>query len=411
MVYIGYMAIYYFEASGWKFLSLSMVYFMGRNVLTILNSWRTNVNPGQKTILWAKWLWHWMYPLAAVVFLYFTYKNIGVSILLILLIYMALLVNLTSKKIKRENININRLTGKHKELRRILYHFVLSIPLIGKQEVPFKALKGVSLKIETGMYGLLGPNGAGKSTLMRAICGINQQSYGKIWFNGIDSNVKREELQGVIGYLPQEFGMYENMTAYDYLQYLSILKRISDRTIRDNRVKEVLESVDMWDNKDKKIGSFSGGMKQRVGIAQVLLHLPRVLVVDEPTAGLDPRERIRFRNLLVELSRERIVIFSTHIIEDIASSCNRLAVLRKGAVQYVGSPQKMTDAAKGHVWSLMVPENEFEKYTQTFNVAHHQKDGDMIRLRIISKNMPHADAELVEPNLEDAYLWLQEEEL
>jgi ABC-type multidrug transport system ATPase subunit len=261
------------------------------------------------------------------------------------------------------------------------------------------------------MYGLLGPNGAGKSTLMRAICGINQQSYGKIWFNGIDSNAKREELQGVIGYLPQEFGMYENMTAYDYLQYQSILKRISNRTIRDNRVKEVLENVDMWDNKDKKIGSFSGGMKQRVGIAQVLLHLPRVLVVDEPTAGLDPRERIRFRNLLVELSRERIVIFSTHIIEDIASSCNRLAVLRKGAVQYVGSPKKMTDAAKGHVWSLTVSENEFEKYTQTFNVAHHQKDGDLIRLRIVSRTSPHADAELVDPNLEDAYLWLQEEEL
>jgi multidrug efflux pump subunit AcrB/ABC-type multidrug transport system ATPase subunit len=411
MVYIGYMAIFYFDASGWKFLALSMVYFMGRDVLRILYSWRSHVVSGQKTMLWLKWLWHWMYPVGAIVYLYFTYKNIGVSILLIFLIYMALLVNLISKKIKRENININRLTGKRKELRRILYHFVLSIPLIGKQEVPFKALKGVSLKIETGMYGLLGPNGAGKSTLMRAICGINQQSYGKIWFNGIDSNAKREELQGVIGYLPQEFGMYENMTAYDYLQYQSILKRISNRTIRDNRVKEVLENVDMWDNKDKKIGSFSGGMKQRVGIAQVLLHLPRVLVVDEPTAGLDPRERIRFRNLLVELSRERIVIFSTHIIEDIASSCNRLAVLRKGAVQYVGSPKKMTDAAKGHVWSLTVSENEFEKYTQTFNVAHHQKDGDLIRLRIVSRTSPHADAELVDPNLEDAYLWLQEEEL
>jgi ABC-type multidrug transport system ATPase subunit len=322
------------------------------------------------------------------------------------LVYLALAIDSISRKIHDEKININRL-GRDKGLRRAIYQFVLSIPVIGKKNQPFRALKGVSLEIGNGMYGLLGPNGAGKSTMMRAICGINNQSYGKVWFNNIDSDLKREELQGLIGYLPQEFGMYENMSAWDYLQYMAVLKNISDPAIRDERVQHVLEGVHMWENRDKKIGSFSGGMKQRIGIAQVLLHLPRILVVDEPTAGLDPRERIRFRNLLVELSRERIVIFSTHIIEDIASSCNQLAVLRKGSVQYVGSPRNMTNSAKGHVWELMVNEDEFEEYTRNFNVAHNYKVDDKIRLRIVSKDQPRPDAVNVEPNLEDAYLWLQ----
>jgi multidrug efflux pump subunit AcrB/ABC-type multidrug transport system ATPase subunit len=410
MVFLAYLAFFYFDSGFWKFLSLSIVFFMGANTMNIFRKWSSNLNKGVKLVKVLKSLWHWGFPLLAIAYLYQTYQNIGLSVLLVVLVYIALWVDLISNKIKRENINVNRLSGKHKETRRVMYQFVLSIPLIGKQKIPFKALKGVSLEISTGMYGLLGPNGAGKSTLMRAICGINEQSYGKVWFNDIDSNKKREELQGVIGYLPQEFGMYENMSAYDYLQYQSILKKINVRTVRDQRVKEVLEGVHMWENKDKKIGSFSGGMKQRIGIAQVLLHLPRILVVDEPTAGLDPRERIRFRNLLVELSRERIVIFSTHIIEDIASSCNQLAVLRRGAVQYVGSPRKMTDAAKGHVWQLMVPEHEFEMYTKKYNVAHHQKNGNDVRLRIVSKDAPHADAVRIEPNLEDAYLWLQKGE-
>ncbi len=242
---------------------------------------------------------------------------------------------------------------------------------------------------------------------MRAICGINQQSYGTIWFNGINSMEKREELQGLIGYLPQEFGMYENMSAWDYLHYQAILKNINNVAIRNERVTDVLKSVHMWEHKDKKIGSFSGGMKQRVGIAQVLLHLPRVLVVDEPTAGLDPRERIRFRNLLVELSRNRIVIFSTHIIEDIASSCEQVAVLRKGDVQYIGSPRNMTETVRGHVWQLTVPSAQFSEAGSSMHVIHHLRDGNNIRMRILSETQPHSEAVLAEPNLEDAYLWLQ----
>ena len=405
--FLGYMAFFYLKSGFWKFVALMGIYFMVIEIFTRLKRWFSKRKIGSKLVNIKAMIWHWGFPIAALAYLYLNFKNIGLMIVLTVLVYLMLFIHLISTKIYRDKINVNRLKGRNKEFRRIVYQFVLSIPIIGKRTVPFKALKGVSLEIENGMYGLLGPNGAGKSTLMRAICGINTQSYGKVWFNHIDADKKREELQGLIGYLPQDFGMYENMTAWDYLQYMAILKKIKVREERDERVQKVLESVHMWEHRDTKIGSYSGGMKQRIGIAQVLLHLPRILVVDEPTAGLDPRERIRFRNLLVELSRERIVIFSTHIIEDIASSCNRLAVLRKGQVQYVGSPRNMTNAAKGHVWQLTVPESEFEHYTKNYNVAHHLKEGDQVKLRIVSKEVPHENAVNVDPNLEDAYLWLQ----
>ena len=233
-----------------------------------------------------------------------------------------------------------------------------------------------------------------------------EQSYGKIWINGIDTQEKREELQGLIGYLPQEFGMYENMSAYAYLDYQAMLKGISDAAKRSKRIKEVLESVHMWDQRNKKIGAYSGGMKQRIGIAQVLLHLPRILVVDEPTAGLDPRERIRFRNLLVELSRNRVVIFSTHIIEDISSSCNTMAVINRGEVLFSGTPGDMTDMARGRVWKTILPANQFEEATKDHLVVHHMRDGSQIKARCISAEKPFDNAVEETPLLEDAYLWL-----
>ena len=215
-----------------------------------------------------------------------------------------------------------------------------------------------------------------------------------------------EELQGLIGYLPQEFGMYENMTAAAYLDYQAMLKGLTTPEQRKKRIKEVLDSVHMWDSRNKKIGSFSGGMKQRIGIAQVLLHLPRILVVDEPTAGLDPRERIRFRNLLVELSRSRIVIFSTHIIEDISSSCTTMAVINNGEVLFNGTPQDMTHIAKGKVWKVILPADEFEKKTKDLVVMHHMREENNIRVRCISDKKPFTTAEEEHPLLEDAYLWL-----
>lgn len=407
--FLVYMAFYYLESGFWKFLLLFTAYFFIKAILKPIEAYLLS-KAYKRIYRWYRrlvFLWHWFGPLLIQVYLYSTTKNIGGTIVMTLLWYLGLLIDQVSRKLNTSDININRLKGRFAKLRNLFYRFVLSIPVIGKKRKPFKALKGVSLEIGNGMYGLLGPNGAGKSTLMRIICGIYEQSYGKVWFNGIDTQKKREELQGLIGYLPQEFGMYENMTAWDYLNYQAILKKITHRAVREERVEKVLRSVHMWDAKDKLIGSYSGGMKQRIGIAQVLLHLPRVLVVDEPTAGLDPRERIRFRNLLVELSRTRIVIFSTHIIEDISSSCNNLAVLKKGAVQYVGTPVNMTEIAKGHVWMLSVPESEFEAVTQNLKVIHHFHDGDSIKVRILSEDKPAAHAEPVTPNLEDAYLWLQ----
>ncbi len=357
----------------------------------------------------AKVLWfvfRWIFPAVAMYLFYKRYQVLGLIIPFGILWYVILWVIHTSQKLNKNNTDINRLKGRFKKLRKGFYRMVLAIPLLGKQKKPFKALKGVSMNIENGMFGLLGPNGAGKSTLMRIICGILEPSYGQITINGFDIREKREELQGLIGYLPQEFGMYENMSAWDFLHYMGILKKIYNKEERDKRIKYVLEAVHMYDHRFEKIGSFSGGMKQRIGIAQILLHLPRILVVDEPTAGLDPRERIRFRNLLVELSRERIVIFSTHIIEDVASSCNKVAVVKKGKVQYLGEPVQMAKIADGKVWQLDLGKDEFEVFKEKYPIIHHMAQGEWIKARCIADEQPHKKAILVKANLEDAYLYL-----
>lgn len=352
---------------------------------------------------------YWFFPLLVLNFAYQQYELLGLLIPVGIIWYLALTIKLSSDKLYREKININRIKGRFGAIRRNFYRFVQIIPIIGKKKVPFKAVKGVSLNIENGMFGLLGPNGAGKSTLMRIICGILEQSYGQITINGIDVREKREELQGLIGYLPQEFGMYENMSAWDFLNYMGIIKKLKDNKERHKRIEYVLNAVHMLEHKDEKIGSFSGGMKQRIGIAQILLHLPRILVVDEPTAGLDPRERIRFRNLLVELSQDRIVIFSTHIIEDVASSCNRVGVVKKGELKYLGEPVHMASIANDKVWMLSVSSEEFEKLKADHVIIHHMRDGDQIRVRCLSDENPGYEAINTKANLEDAYLCLLNE--
>jgi ABC-type multidrug transport system ATPase subunit len=190
------------------------------------------------------------------------------------------------------------------------------------------------------------------------------------------------------------------------MDYQAILKGLYDPTARRERIQTTLTAVHMEDHANEKIGSFSGGMKQRIGIAQILLHLPRILIVDEPTAGLDPGERIRFRNLLVELSRDRVVLFSTHIIEDISSSCNRMAVLVKGELRYAGEPSGMLGHADGRVWQVTIDKNEYERFARSASVVHHISDRDRIIVRCIASGKPHPDAEPVRPTLEDAYLCL-----
>jgi ABC-type multidrug transport system ATPase subunit len=349
---------------------------------------------------------YWGLPAFLLYLFYAKYKLIGLLIPCAILWYLVLTVLVTSEKLYREKINIQRLTGRFKGLRKAFYNLVLHIPVIGKRKIPFKALRGVSFDIQHGMFGLLGPNGAGKSTLMRIICGILEPSYGQITINGIDTREKREELQGLIGYLPQEFGMYENLTALEFLNYMGILKKLNDPEIRRQRVDYVLHAVHMYPNRNEKISSFSGGMKQRIGIAQILMHLPRILVVDEPTAGLDPRERIRFRNLLVELSKERIVLFSTHIIEDVASSCNQVAVIKDGLVKYLGEPVQMARIAEGKIWSVDLTMHEFEQFKELYTIIHHMRDGDNIRIRCMAEVSPSEKARQVRANLEDAYLYL-----
>ncbi len=348
----------------------------------------------------------WGQPIVTLAWYYTVWDSPTWAIILAVLWYLATATYNTSQRLYRENVEINRITGRFKTIRKAFYRLVKITPLIGKKKQPFKALNQVSLEIESGMFGLVGPNGAGKTTLMRVICGILGQSQGTVTINDIDLDEKREELQGLIGYLPQEFGTYENMTAHQFLDYQALLKGLWEPEERKNIVDHAIASVHLEDNRNVRIKSFSGGMKQRVGIAQTLLHLPRILVVDEPTAGLDPRERIRFRNLLSELARDRIVIFSTHIIEDVSSSCNRLAVMADGEVKFLGTPKEMVESTRGRVWQAEVTEEMFEQLRATTRIVHHMRDGDLIRVRILSDNKPLPEAITVVPSLEDSYLWL-----
>lgn len=349
---------------------------------------------------------YYFLPLVTLIWVELRLYGSGLAVLLVMMWYAGILFKHLSDRLRKYNINIDLIDGSFRLLKKGFYRWATRIPFIGYKKQPFKALNAVSLDIHTGMFGLLGPNGAGKTTLMRIICGIFEQSYGKIFINGVDTQEKREELQGLIGYLPQEFGTYENLTSWQFLEYQALLKGLYEKEARHHRIREVLEAVHMYENRDKKIGGFSGGMKQRIGIAQTLLNLPRILVVDEPTAGLDPRERIRFRNLLVELSRNRVVIFSTHIIEDIASSCNQVGVINKGSLKYHGTPSEMVNIAKDVTWVFEVSAEEFEKLPSDLLIVHHIRLGDIIRVRCLSETEPVPGAQHTNPVLEDSYLWL-----
>ncbi len=407
--FIIWMNWFYLESGLWAFLYLFSGYFIFLSYLEYLRSW-PDINSSWKKIFAENGMLSktliWFYPLITMGLFAYKFDSLATSIVIVGFWYLGIRIFYTGQKLQKENINIERLKGRFAAIRRNWYIMVRSIPVIGSQKQPFKALKGITLTMESGMIGLLGPNGAGKTTIMRIICGILDQSYGKIFVNGYDTNKYREELQGLIGYLPQEFGSYENMTSFEFLDYMALLKGLKNKEERHQRVEYVLKAVHMWENKDKEIGSFSGGMKQRIGIAQIMLHLPRILVVDEPTAGLDPRERIRFRNLLVELSRDRIVIFSTHIIEDISSSCNMVAIMRKGELKYWGEPKELSMITQGKVWTFDVLASDFERVNKEFQVVHHIGREGKVTVRVLADEKPVENAQPVSSSLEDSYLWL-----
>jgi multidrug efflux pump subunit AcrB/ABC-type multidrug transport system ATPase subunit len=397
LLFLAWFTMFYLVSSFWQLVSSVLLYGY---LLLIINRFAGHYGKRwldlfSKVVLFGG-------PLFIMLLFMKKWDNLTLTLFAGGLWYFVLAVGQASSMLRRDDFKMD----DTRKFFRWFVRLIALIPGIGHRREQFKALKGVSLEIGTGMFGLLGPNGAGKSTIIRIICGVLEQSYGKIWINGIDTQQKREELQGLIGYLPQEFGMYENMTAEAYLDYQAMLKGITDVAVRKGRIREVLESVHMWEHRRKQIGTYSGGMKQRIGIAQVLLHLPSILVVDEPTAGLDPRERIRFRNLLVELSRSRIVVFSTHIIEDISSSCTTMAVIGSGEVLFSGTPAEMTDVARGKVWRAHLEPERFEELTRDMLVIHHMRDGERIRVRCISGEKPFENAVEEHPLLEDAYLWL-----
>ncbi len=315
-----------------------------------------------------------------------------------------------ARRIETGQINPELPEGRFRKIKRGIYTVVRKIPFIRPPKKQVVALHGVDLNIGKGMFGLLGPNGAGKTTLMRILVGVLNADRGSIKINDQDLAEHRETFHGAIGYLPQDFGIYENMTPLEYLNYHALTNGIYEPEGRQELIYNILKSVGLWDRRNDKVKTFSGGMKQRVGIAQTLLHLPQIIVVDEPTAGLDPRERIRFRNLLSELAKERIVLFSTHIVEDISSTCHDVAVLDHGRLIYRGSPEKMQERARGKVFEATVTEEEFSKWQQTLQIVQHSKSEDGVRIRFLSQNpVESLTTKTVEPTLEDAYVYLLQE--
>ncbi|NLN27066.1 MAG: ABC transporter ATP-binding protein [Firmicutes bacterium] len=272
-----------------------------------------------------------------------------------------------------------------------------------KQYGKVEALRDVNLQIESGMFGLLGPNGAGKTTLMRILATLIPKSAGKVRIGPYDLDTEPHKVRELLGNLPQSFNTYRNFTAFEVLDYVAVLKGITDTKARRRAVDQVLEQVNLSRSAKARVGTFSGGMKQRLGIAQALLGNPKLLIVDEPTAGLDPEERIRFRNLLGDISRDRIVILSTHVVADIESVCSALAVLNRGRVVYTGTPEELARQAQGKVWSLTLPAGEVDRLRAVKILARRQT-AEGVQIRCLADQAPSNAARQVAPSLEDGYM-------
>jgi ABC-type multidrug transport system ATPase subunit len=266
-----------------------------------------------------------------------------------------------------------------------------------------RALHDVSLTIPAGMFGLLGPNGAGKSTLMRTIATLQEPDAGRIAFGEVDVLRDKDAVRRMLGYLPQEFGVYPKVTALEMLNHFAVLKGIVDARTRAEVVDALLKRTNLWDLRKRRLGTFSGGMKQRFGIAQALIGNPRLIIVDEPTAGLDPAERLRFNNMLSEIGENVVVILSTHIVDDISDLCSRMAIIGGGRVQLTGDPQKTIDSLRGKVWKKLVERDRLAEYERDLSVISTRLVSGRTVIHVIAPARPDPSFEEVAPDLEDVY--------
>ncbi|MCC5873393.1 MAG: ABC transporter ATP-binding protein [Gammaproteobacteria bacterium] len=266
-----------------------------------------------------------------------------------------------------------------------------------------RALDGVSLSIPRGMFGLLGPNGAGKSTLMRAIATLHTPTSGRIRFGSVDVLAEPERVRPLLGYLPQDFGVYPRVSAADMLDHLAVLKGIAQRGERKQTVEALLQQVNLWDVRNKALAGFSGGMRQRFGIAQALIGRPELIIVDEPTAGLDPEERNRFLNLLAEIGENVVVILSTHIVEDVSDLCPRMAVLAEGRIKLEGAPLELIDDLRGRIWRKVVPRDELDALQAAHQVLSTRLYAGRTVVHVLADTAPDDGFEAITGGLEDVY--------
>jgi ABC-2 type transport system ATP-binding protein len=266
-----------------------------------------------------------------------------------------------------------------------------------------RALDNVNLEIPNGMFGLLGPNGAGKSSLMRTISTLQEADSGSIEFNGIDVLKDKDTVRKQLGYLPQDFGVYPKVSAEDLLTHFAVLKGLSNSRQRKEVVDGLLKQVNLWDARKRKLGTFSGGMRQRFGIAQALIGNPKLVIVDEPTAGLDPEERNRFLNLLAEIGENVVIILSTHIVEDVTDLCPNMAIINKGQVLLTGKPLDAISALNNRVWSAIVSKSLLAEYQTKFNVLSTRLVGGQPVIHVYSESQPEAGFHKIDPDLEDVY--------
>jgi ABC-type multidrug transport system ATPase subunit len=280
----------------------------------------------------------------------------------------------------------------------------LTIDGVGKRyKGDFWGLRGFSLELTPGVLGLLGPNGAGKSTLMRILATITRPTEGRVLWNGTDIVRSPDALRSVLGYLPQDFGVYPSLTAVEFLEYLAAVKGLDGAAAR-RRIDGLLALVNLTEARKRPLGGYSGGMRQRIGIAQALLNDPRLLIVDEPTVGLDPEERVRFRNLLSELGGERIVILSTHIVSDVEATANEIAIVDRGRLLTHAEPEKLLAGVEGRVWEWVLASAELPAARERWKIGNTVRRSDGVHARVVSAVAPAPAAIPLAPTLEDAYL-------